>query len=729
MIIRIAAFVGVLGFATLSHSQSPKVTYQTVAVPVSRALAELSKASGVSLSASPAVARDVVTIDVKGVSLEDLKTQIAKACSAKWEDSQGGLLLVPDLVQRREEERKEHAEYTAQLAKSLKGLVDSLTPPKPEKGETEARQQMAMFGNGGSAGKAIIRIAQAIGPSALASIGEKQRVVFSSNPTRMQRALPAATSQILRQLVGEYNEELIKRQRARSENPVAETEAMKKMREFFGEFEEKPVEGTPTKAILVCTRQSMVGALTMNLKVFNETGKVVISGQQMLASGGGFMGMATDIEFGPDGLPREKPAKPGAANEKPIEFSPITKELMTHSNVMTMAVNQAKFSPELKSRLLQPNLYDPLSFSHSEALLAVAAQRGKSLVACLPDEMISFIQMMGPGKDGTTPTAYMESIDGSVTVGENGSIMLIRPKTAAKSRRERFNRDALGKFIRAAESKGAVMLDDLAEYAQHSNNPMEEGAAMMYFMFFAPNAVQSGMGGMVSWDMLRFYGGLSVNQKRSMSQGSTLSFGQLNPIQRTAVNQMVFGPDTSLFVDDPNAKKPEFELPTFVRGMMGGRFGADYRTEPTELMPNGLPSNGYVELKLTEDYVAKPTGAVSPIIGNAMLGADELALFRLFKEMPGMEQFNSMMPNIDEVRMGERSVYDFKFHFAPNVRMEKSLNDDRISANSPTVRMSNIPSEFSKKIDERLAAFKKMPFFDPSIIGGGRSGGPPPPAN
>jgi len=58
--------------------------------------------------------------------------------------------------------------------------------------------------------------------------------------------------------------------------------------------------------------------------------------------------------------------------------------------------------------------------------------------------------------------------------------------------------------------------------------------------------------------------------------------------------------------------------------------------------------------------------------------------------------------------------------------MSKSLNDDRISGKSPVVKMANLPAEFAKKIDEKVAMFKKIPFFDPSFFQGGAGGAPPP---
>ncbi|HJP83766.1 MAG TPA: hypothetical protein VJ835_09705 [Fimbriimonadaceae bacterium] len=719
--------------SVFGQDASPKITYKTVAVPVQRALDEIGKQAGLRLTASPAVNRDIVIVSVQTMPLTELKAQLAKALSARWEAAEGGEALVADTVVRRQEEQKERAEYTAALAKSLKELVESLNPPKVDpksketKEEAAARMQMSFMLGGGAPGRATIKLMQLIGATNLAAIDEKSRVVYSSNPNRMQRPLPNGANAILAQAVADYNQELIKRQRERSEHPIPEDERMKKLREMFGDFgEEKPIEGTPSKAILVCARQPFLGGLTVNLKIYNEQGKVVVNGSQMLSAGGAMFDEMVGLEFGPDGLPKPKSNPNAPANEKAIEFSATTKELAEMSNVMTMSSSPTKMSDELRAKLLNPEQYDPLSFRHSEALIAIAGQRKKNLVAVLPDTMESMMGMMMPKGEALLPSAYLESIKGKVEVTDAGQWIIARPTQPADSRANRIDRVALGTFLRTVTAKGAVTLDDLAAYAQRSNSPMEDQATFSYFMIFAPNAVQSGMGGQVSWDMLRFYGAMSPTQKRSLSEGGRLAIAQMNPTQTASLRQMAFGPETNLYAKNPNAKKPDFEMPSFLRGALFGQFGGDYRSEPTEVMPNGLPAEGYLEMKLTQDKVAKPTGNIPAMFGNAVLGPDELAMLKMFKEMPGMEQAASFMPTIDEVRLGDRTVYDFTFTVADGVTLERSLNDDRMSANSPVYKMSNLPADFSKKIDERMAAFKKIPFFDPAFFQGGNRGTPPP---
>ena len=738
---RLSIAVASLAFAITASAQEapPRITYSTVAVPVGRALDEISKLSGVHLETLPMMRSEVLILHLKDCSFEDVKARIATALAAKWETIDGGLRLVPDVPARRLEEQREQAEYTAAIAKNLKQLVDSLTPPKvdpkakPESANAaQARQIAAQFGMGAAgnaSGKAVIRLAQGIGATSLALIDEKSRVVYSSNANRMQRPMPANANAVLAQLVQEYNVEVQQRLKAKRDNPipVEQDERMQKLMEFFGNFEDddKPIAGVPTKALLVCSRQPLFGGLSLTLKVYNDRGQVIITGTQTLSAGQGMM-ETLNMEFDEQGNPKPKKPVPTPAGEKAIEFSETTKEMQGATNFMNMSQGGKAMSAELRAKLLNPEMYDPLSFTHSEALIDTAKQRGLQLVAVMPDAMDSIFSMsLGSPDAKSTPTSYLASIKQQASVVVDGKWMVVRPVKPADARKRRIDRVALGNFIRSVDRKGSFSLDDLASYAQHSNSPMEDSGSLLYIMLFAPNAMQSGMSGSVSWDMLRFYGSLSPTQKKNLSEGGRLPFQQINPTQMAAVRQMAFGPDQTLHAEDPNAKKPDYEMPAMWRQLFQRAAGGDYRTEPTEVMPNGIPPQGYVELNLTTDVIAKPAGNVPAMFGSAILGADELAMLKMFRESESMAQFAAMMPQIEELKLGSRSVYEFKFTVAQGVTMTHVLNDDKMDPNAKAVKVANLPAEFTKKIEERMAMLKKIPFFDPMFLGGQRAVPPP----
>ncbi len=249
---------------------------------------------------------------------------------------------------------------------------------------------------------------------------------------------------------------------------------------------------------------------------------------------------------------------------------------------------------------------------------------------------------------------------------------------------------------------------------------------MPYLMLFAPNAMQQGMMGMADWNALRLYGTLGIAQRQTLADRGRLALSTFAPNQQALLNRMLFGSQSDLRIQDPNAKpKEEMGFLEMIRGFIPGGASNDYRQEPTEIMPNGLPPQGFLTGSLAKEPVGKADG-VDPMMMFGALGADELAMLRFFKEDPKMGLMAGMMPTVDRLRLGERTNIELKIFVAEDVALERQLQDNRIDANSPVVSMDNLPAEFRARIDKRLEAFKKSPF--PGFPGGMAPVKPPSPS-
>lgn len=303
-----------------------------------------------------------------------------------------------------------------------------------------------------------------------------------------------------------------------------------------------------------------------------------------------------------------------------------------------------------------------------------------------------------------------------------------------KSRKERADRSALRALIQTSQSKGYASLDDIAAYATRNEAPMAGApATMMYLMLFAPGSMQQGITGIVNWDMLRFYGQLDPAQRQALRQRARLPFGQLGPDQQNQLNKMLFGAEAVLTVDrpvGPNQKKqdPLTEMITAQIQRFTGGNDADYQTEPTEVMPNGLPANGYITVDFTSEPVGQPQTMSTDFGRGSALGPMELGMLKFFKEDPAMSQLSGQIPNLDDIKVGTRSVYNFSFFVAPAVSEKHQLNDDSIPKDAPVYKMTNLPSDFRKRIDDMAATFKTNPIWKMigQMGGMGRGAVPPP---
>ncbi len=712
-----------------------KVNYEANALPARRSVQELGAKAGVSLDVSQQMYSPVLVLRLTDVPLKDAMDRIAAATSGEWLKEEGGTyrLIRSNLVQNREANEERQAEI-AEIRQAIKRFVDSQNP-KPaspaagqkadEEEEEEMDFQIPGFGVGGAAAKAIAKLVSRIDPSVLAAANDDSRIVFSTSPTRMQRPMPPNSGPVFAELIAEHNKAAASRpERGQEEKTEEERQLEEFMKLVFGETRsDQPVEVQPAKALLIASKGRFGFGMSLELRLYGPRGKVVLRGSHTLMIRSGMFGEMMQAASGADPA-KGRPAPAG--EDKPIELSPTTRELVEYFRSFSSGNPSGKTSPSLEELLARPDLRDPLSFVPGESVLAVAKARNLNLVANLPDDMVSLFDFMFD-RGGMTVNGFLNQLETSreTKVQIKDGWMTVRPAKPENARKKRQDRSALAALIAAARSKGAPSLDDFAAYALRCEPPMQTPLAMTYLTVFAPNAMSQGFGGPVDWDMLRLYGTLSIQQRQALADKAEIAFASLAPVQRGYVQKMAFGPDTNLKVLEPG-EQPTDEPGGFLEMMRQWAPGRqdDFRQEPTEAMPNGLPPNGTLRMTLTEETVGTASGQGAMLRMFGVLGADELALLRWFTEEPSMQQFGQMMPKIEGMRLGTRRAYRFVFGVARQVTFEHTLNDDRVDPKGSVIAMDALPEEMKSKIAKRLEQLKKSPF--PMFPAFGREVPPPP---
>ncbi|MBS1720195.1 MAG: hypothetical protein JST35_07100 [Armatimonadetes bacterium] len=722
--------------------QAPKtVTLNAVAAPLKVQLATLSKEYGVNLSASPEMNSEPVILRLKDVPLDVLKERLAKATSGRWDVEKDGFRLVADRAERNREFNRTQAIRAQKISESLKKKVEQLNQ-NPLRSASDADKMfgsgknsvgLAIGGQGGAvrsnisgdpATRAIIRMVQVLGPNALASVEADERVVYATSPTRAQRALPGATQSAIAELLREHSLYVSAYSRAQAKKPKTapdgvDEDKLKEMAELFGfedQLEPKALDGTPAKILLVIKRSKLFGSVEVELLLVSNTGSILLRGSSNFDAGRGVFDF-DDFEFDPaTGSVKNKPEPPAPKDE--VDFEVSLSELSKKRREFNMfdfeQPGQAdkKIPDDLREAMLNPEKRDPLSFGESEALIQIAEKKNVNLVALLPDDVTGF--SLGVSKGPMKAAAFLNQIKQSTEITTEGGWMVARPADPYLARTERTDRAALGQFIRAAQTKGVMTLDDLAAYALRNREPAETPAAMSYMTMFTPEAVQGGMGMGLSWETLRFFGTLPAPMRAQMKSGEVVPFGRLSPQQQQLAAALLFGPETRLALEADRKKRsvlpPMFEA-------MAPVIGKSLKTEPTEVMPMGILSGWGVQLSIQVEPCAKPTA--NSMFGNMTLGADELGMLKFFKESPQFQGMSAMMPSLGDVRVGTRTIYTFKFFATDDVCASYRINDNAIDQNSRPVNMNNLSSEFTNLIQQRMEMLKKLPFFDPSFFGRG----------
>lgn len=713
---------------SLLAQDAPKtVTYETVAVPVSRALDEISKLSGTTLKASPQTANEIVVVRFDKAPLDEIKTRLAKAVTGTWATQPDGTeLLVADERTRREQQAKEDLEHFKQIEEGLKAMAESLKPPKPKpkdaKADPEGIQEFEDVSvPEGSEAWFVAVLASGLRANELAGIAKGYRVVYSTSPNAMQRPLTARNVPAAVDLyVKTYNANFDKNLEGRVVNDEEEKMAKKAM-ELFGVEPPAPpkkIDSGVSKVLLIAERGGLFGFMgdmvTLRFTLYNAKGEVVSGGSRTLSGGYGMPGMVMGetvaveaVPVAQEGQEPKEQEKPDPQLDKPLVLSETSLELSKLTNFNGMMPEIKPPSEALMAKLLRPDLYDPLSFDISDGLLGIAMAKGLQLAACLPDAVVNFSSFMRGKSEKLQQVYTLLKSNEELEMAMDGGWMAVQPAHPHASRSDRLDRVAFAKFLQTAAGTPVLRLDPLADYATKNPPLTETPAAMGHVMLVCPNAMSRGFIGMQDWPMLRLYGSLNSSQRQSLRQGGTVPFGAMSGVAATTARQMVYGTGATFETGATMKDRPSFVRTMF--GAMRDGGGKDYREEPTELLPSGLPSFGGLRLKVTTtnfvSLAGDKGGPFARMFGS--MGAEELGLISSFTESPEMAGFSAMMPKMDAFKVGNRDELTFSLELAADVRQVHMLLDDSIDPNAKVVAKDQLPPTFLAKMEEMRKLFKE----------------------
>jgi hypothetical protein len=744
-----------LGFLSLSVSFAcaqvdlqQKVSVEANIRPLAEVLAQVSASSGLTVTAVPELHGDRMLLRVADMPLESLLNAIAKATSAKWEKKESGWSLLPDRAAQLKVDQGVLKQRIAAINKNIADKYKALNAPPeiptpaadepkmtPEE-EKEFREMMNASRGSNPEAQLLSEALRQMDPRVLAGIRPGDRVVFTATPTRMQ-VFSGVLTPLLPAFYEAYNKQAKvdeEAERARANEPV--DDATSQMLNLFGNMrpQSRSVLKSPcAKVILVVSPQGMMppdsngypSTLSVELFGFDAKGEIKLRGADALMVGESYWGGMIDEEM-LEGVavptsdsatpvaapPRDKKAPVAdhpvvaAVQDAPLEVSEILKQFRSATTMTDPAATMSAVIPEeLRKRLMKPTQFDPLSFEVGDAWLQVGKKQNWQIVASVTEYApMSFGANRNGGKMKDFVRRYVRSaaVDATLDAGT----LVISPKNPAAARSERLDRGALESLITASGATGFPGVDALAEYAAVNPNPMQTPTIMPYFLTVIPGLLSMDMmSAPTTWETLGLFGSLGKSQRDTLMKGGRVPFSQLAGAQLANMKRMVYGPNNQIReTDDKESDSP------FPFAFMGGA-GAQrttFRNEPTELLPNGLPPEGYVELKNEDQDMVTLAGegaAMSRAFGA--FGADEMAFFRMMLESPEAAQAMGGM-TFDKFRVGQRSRLTFFFYLAPKVFIRSSVNHDRLDPKSAVVGYDKLPERFKNEVKKRRDKFKSF---------------------
>lgn len=667
------ALTAAFGLASLAVAQNvaQTVTFTSRAATADHVIAALANAAKLKLSVSPSMANEVLVISVKESSVGDLLGRIATVTAGSWKWEGANLKLVPNDAARQREAKAELEETTLafkqEIADRMKSKAGGVDP------------QALVLGH--------------LDPAALASLGDNERVVFSTRPTRTQRPFIGDISSLVDRIVQKHNADIASGP-AFLEDDEDEIEEPSTYRERIAESK-RPI-GDVSKAIVVASKMpNGVGEypVLVELRLYDASGRVAYSHES------GLNGFTSE-----NSVELEAPAPSGP--QIPIELSLTTRELSEHLRRIAAGRRDVRLSAELRQLIYHPDKVDPLSLFTSDGLLSLAKKRGLPMVASLSDDCALYSRKI------STVEAFEQELRGKGELRSKveGGWLMIRPSKPAKARNRRVDRVALAALMRSAEERGAPGLADLAAFSLRAPWRLGGGGiSTIYMSHVVPELTTLRLLTPWSWEMLRFYDSLPPQLKSGSSTGFRLSFRALTDHQRSLLRQLVYG---SMPLIESEGSMPTEQGTGLFENLISSRMnaaanGSDYRSEPTELLPNGITESGFMEVVPMVQPLATPVLKEGEGVGSfGVLDADLMAKLKIFKEEPADED-SELIPSFDQVRIGRRTVYRFTFRFTPQFLIRQCLNDDQLPKGGPAVSMANLPAEFQKLIAAKLEKYKR----------------------
>lgn len=701
-----------------------------MAVPLSRALDEISKSQGVVLKASPALKNEIVVVKVTDVPLETLKDKLAQAVVGEWTKSTDGIeYLGPSVSKRASLERADQQKRLEAITKALKRVKDNLTA-KPA--SDPAIDMMDTSGDPSS--KFAVQLSSGLRAAEIAAIPKGGRVVYSTAPNAMQKPLSVPNlANLTSQFVQDNNSQVHEEVDPVEGKDPAQEEKMAQVVKLMGISipHAKKIDAPPAKILLIAERGGLFGglgdSLSLHMVAFAKDGSVLANGSVPLESN--FAGMAqramVEKEAGDEKSAPKQSEKHDPQLDKPIEFTPLTKELATLSNTVQTMQSDVAPSDALMQHILRPDLYDPLSYVFSESLIGLSTVAGQNLVAAIPDDAMDMSSVMRIGNKETTYFTFQESLKDmdsiQSTTGDGWTVVSLAHPVTSDSMR--VDRAALAKLLGASQKALVPTLDAMADYAAVNPPIMETPVAMTSLMFVAPNAISMGMRGGQDWPMLRLYGLLGPAERDTLRQGRTLAFAGVPSKAQGILKQMVYGAG-SRFQVGPEPEQVGLPFMAMAASMMGHDMET-FKEEPTELLPTGLPAQGGISLKSIAGHFVMVDSKAGLAKFFGAMGPEEYSMIKYFSEEPKMAGAGAMMPKMDKLKVGERDTLDFRLHLAPDVSQKHTLMDHRIGKDAATVGPDALPADFMAEVEKQMKMFKEgfAPFL--TAPGFGNNGVPP----
>lgn len=520
----------------------------------------------------------------------------------------------------------------------------------------------------------LSQIVDAFPAQTLASLPVGSRVVYSTQANRYQVGFPSSIRQTVVTHVNAQRQELINRMtQAQSQNQNRPNQRAAEMIERLRE---------PLKKINLVVRRGRFDQFTFELQAIDQRNEQSLTQVQNVSY--------QPVDEAPDAL-----------GDFRLPEGEVRDRLRAFGG---RRANYGAFADEFRGALLNPLETDPIALAIGPALLA-SVPEGVNFVACLPDERLTEIARgleSGGFSAFAAPAALMQS-------RRDGGWVVLEPRLHSVDWSKRRNRAAFAQIAQTYITDRVLDLDAMAAYAAYVSDDFTPsgwdyvlGRELLGQGFESELRAFSGQ----NLEGLQIYRALRARLTNAENQ--SLPIGALSSAW---LNALVFNSSTAPVRQSQQQNRRQTE-----------------RGERTEMLANGLPANGQIQVNRDSDSV---------VIGRSTDGQQKYVLTERDLASMRASQLNSAVRSpaaqlantSSEFGMTERITYRFSIVYADGTTVTRS-----ITGTLPANRYGaydSLPGEMRTRVEQRATQILQRMnrggnATSREVTGSRRRGDPPP---
>jgi len=578
------------------------------------------------------------------------------------------------------------------LASDVKSLINTFKPNGDNRDWSRKGDELSAHT---PIGRALTKVVAALDPVELASLPQRMKAVWSSNPTPMQKPFPSEIAQIADDFVKAQADWANSIDKHQIKAPTVGGGIY--YVGGLGLFRDNP-GGNVSVILLTVNSQGPNYGFYCELTAFDAKGMQIAKATEVLGASGD------------DGKAPHAASAP--MDEEKIEVDADVLALI--ANRSTTPGRTKNLAGSLIGKITRPEEFEPLSIFLSPKLIQAANIKKLNMVADLTDDMFT-TDVYKTTKETSVDEFLRKDVGSAGTAELKGGWLTVRPKRPSECRSRQANRTALGKFLRKWLTGRPLSLDDLAAFAASLPESYDNQMPTCMSGFLRRESYDE-----YDPNMLRFYGLLTPDQKSAMANGG-LACSSLGAAELELVNRMVYQVQSQIGYVPPKG------LPGQQDQAYLDLIRSELMREPTECLPTGVPPQGLITLGTTNSNVVFVSIADTDVAINGTSGytlsAADLGRMKFYQDRPDLFP-RAIRLNLNRFLFGRQVNMNFTFQFTPSVMMIQTLDDTNLD-DFRTMTLDDLPDDFKKQLQESYNHYvQRYANTKPGQLNGGDSGPP-----